>query len=171
MHVRLVERRPVDVDLLLAQLDRLTRQPDHALDEVALGLLRILEHDHVAAANGPERQNRLLDARGARAEDELVDEQMIADQEVVLHRSGRDLERLHDEGADEQRQDDGDDDRFEVLAESRFPELASHSLSVPILSTARNASCGISTLPTRFMRFLPSFCFSSSLRLREMSPP
>ncbi len=37
--------------------------------------------------------------------------------------------------------------------------------------TARKASCGISTFPTRFMRFLPSFCFSSSLRLREISPP
>ena len=43
--------------------------------------------------------------------------------------------------------------------------------SVPTFSTARNASCGISTRPTRFMRRLPSFCFSSSLRLREMSPP
>ena len=32
---------------------------------------------------------------------------------------------------------------------------------------ARNASCGISTLPTFFMRFLPSFCFSRSLRLRR----
>ncbi len=39
------------------------------------------------------------------------------------------------------------------------------------LRTAMNASWGISTLPTRFMRFLPSFCFSSSLRLRVMSPP
>ncbi len=38
-------------------------------------------------------------------------------------------------------------------------------------STAMNASCGTSTLPTIFMRFLPSFCFSRSLRLREMSPP
>src|SRR6266849_2259461 len=38
-------------------------------------------------------------------------------------------------------------------------------------NTARNASCGISTRPTFFMRFLPSFCFSSSLRLRVMSPP
>ena len=38
-------------------------------------------------------------------------------------------------------------------------------------STARKASCGTSTLPTCFMRFLPSFCFSSSLRLRLMSPP
>lgn len=38
-------------------------------------------------------------------------------------------------------------------------------------STAMNASCGTSTLPTIFIRFLPSFCFSSSLRFREMSPP
>ena len=36
---------------------------------------------------------------------------------------------------------------------------------------ARNASCGISTEPTRFMRCFPSFCFSSSLRLRVISPP
>ena len=72
------------------------------------------------------------------------------------------------------REDDGDDDRLEVLAQRRFLEgCFSHqsSVSVPIFRTARNASCGISTLPTRFMRFLPSFCFSSSLRLREMSPP
>jgi hypothetical protein len=39
------------------------------------------------------------------------------------------------------------------------------------LRTARKASWGMSTWPTRFMRFLPSFCFSRSLRLREMSPP
>ena len=37
--------------------------------------------------------------------------------------------------------------------------------------TAMNASCGSSTLPTCFMRFFPSFCFSSSLRFRVMSPP
>jgi hypothetical protein len=36
---------------------------------------------------------------------------------------------------------------------------------------ARNAFCGISTLPTCFMRFFPSFCFSRSLRFRLMSPP
>ena len=40
-----------------------------------------------------------------------------------------------------------------------------------IFKTARKASCGISTFPTRFIRFFPSFCFSRSFLLREMSPP
>ena len=40
-----------------------------------------------------------------------------------------------------------------------------------MLNTARNASCGISTRPTRFMRRLPSRCLSRSFRLREISPP
>ena len=39
------------------------------------------------------------------------------------------------------------------------------------LSTARKASCGTSTPPTCFIRFLPFFCFSSSFRFRLMSPP
>jgi hypothetical protein len=40
-----------------------------------------------------------------------------------------------------------------------------------IFSAAMKASCGISTLPNWRIFFLPSFCLSSSLRLREMSPP
>ena len=36
---------------------------------------------------------------------------------------------------------------------------------------AMKASCGMSTLPNWRMRFLPSFCFSRSLRLRVTSPP
>ncbi len=38
-------------------------------------------------------------------------------------------------------------------------------------SAAMKASWGTSTRPTIFMRFFPSFCFSSSFRLRVMSPP
>ncbi len=41
----------------------------------------------------------------------------------------------------------------------------------PVESAAMKASWGTSTRPTIFIRFLPSFCFSSSLRLRLMSPP
>src|SRR6187200_3485316 len=36
-------------------------------------------------------------------------------------------------------------------------------------STARKASCGISTEPIRFIRCFPSFCFSSSFRLRDVA--
>ena len=45
-----------------------------------------------------------------------------------------------------------------------------HSL-VSTCMMERKASWGISTRPTCFMRFLPSFCRSRSLRLRVMSPP
>jgi acyl-CoA thioester hydrolase len=71
-------------------------------------------------------------------------------------------------------------DRFEkafrphARRPSAAPSLcqrAKRSRQSSTFSTARKASCGISTDPTCFMRFLPSFCFSSSLRLREMSPP
>jgi len=45
------------------------------------------------------------------------------------------------------------------------------AVSSPVDSAAMNASWGTSTRPTIFIRFLPSFCFSRSLRLRVMSPP
>src|SRR5688572_9826131 len=55
MDVPLVEPRAVDVDPLLAQLERVPWQADDALDEVALRLLGVLEHDDVAAANRIDR--------------------------------------------------------------------------------------------------------------------
>jgi hypothetical protein len=41
----------------------------------------------------------------------------------------------------------------------------------PLFSTLMKASCGMFTLPNIFIFFFPSFCFSKSLRFREMSPP
>ena len=52
-----------------------------------------------------------------------------------------------------------------------MPDAAAHLRSPSRLRTARNASCGTSTAPTCFMRFLPFFWRSRSLRLRVMSPP
>jgi alpha-L-fucosidase 2 len=39
------------------------------------------------------------------------------------------------------------------------------------ISTDKNALCGISTFPTFFILFFPSFCFSRSLRFLVTSPP
>ena len=45
------------------------------------------------------------------------------------------------------------------------------SAQSPLLSTLMKASCGMLTLPNIFIFFFPSFCFSSSFRFREISPP
>ena len=62
---------------------------------------------------------------------------------------------------------------FEVHAICSSASISSSAryLSSSVDNTARKASCGISTLPSCFIRFLPSFCFSRSLRLRDTSPP
>ncbi|CAM5602557.1 hypothetical protein RLIN73S_00188 [Rhodanobacter lindaniclasticus] len=52
--------------------------------------------------------------------------------------------------------------------ESPIPNPGPH---LSTFNTARKASWGISTRPTCFMRFLPSFCFSSNFFLRLTSPP
>ena len=53
---------------------------------------------------------------------------------------------------------------------SRVRFIFGHDSSFTFKS-ARKASCGTSTRPSCFIRFLPSFCFSHSLRFRVMSPP
>ena len=56
-------------------------------------------------------------------------------------------------------------------ARIRFAYFLALSPPASVDSAATNASCGTSTRPMVFIRFLPSFCFSSSLRLRVISPP
>ena len=46
-----------------------------------------------------------------------------------------------------------------------------HQSSSPTFRMLTKASLGTSTEPTRRIRFLPSFCFSSSFFLRLISPP
>ena len=51
------------------------------------------------------------------------------------------------------------------------PSLFLRYQSLSSLRTAMNASVGTCTVPRLRIFFLPSFCFSSSFFLREMSPP
>ena len=56
-------------------------------------------------------------------------------------------------------------------SEQRPKSCLVNAPQLSIFSAAMNASCGISTFPNWRIFFLPSFCFSSSLRLRVTSPP
>src|SRR6266568_5093107 len=101
--VRVVPRLAVDVDLLRAHLDRLPLDRDHPLDEVAAlavgrGAGRSQEDDHVARARLPQTREAPEGDVGhrdlqARAVEELVDQQVVADLERRQHRARRDLER------------------------------------------------------------------------------
>ena len=133
---------------------------------------RLLEHDDVAAAHVAVRE-KPRERRQPRREGELVDEQVVADEDRLLHRAGRDLVGLDDEGPDEEDEDAGDEQRLVPFARRgvrgrscrrrslRRASVVCHST----FRTARKASCGMSTRPTLFIRFFPSFCFSSSFRL------
>src|SRR4051794_1442033 len=66
-----------------------------------------------------------------------------------------------------QRQQVGAGDADRLYPAGHFFPAGSDELD----SAATKASWGTSTRPTIFIRFLPSFCFSSNLRLRVMSPP
>src|SRR5690625_4469299 len=67
--------------------------------------------------------------------------------------------------------DDASDDEQNKEYQGKIPVHATTFYLSSTCKMAKNASWGISTLPTCFMRFLPAFCFSSNLRLREISPP
>ncbi len=196
--VGLDELPAVHEHLAATDLDPVTGRPDDPLDEISLLVLRVLEHDDVAPVRVPEARHAPVGERQLGAEEELVHEDVIADEQRVHHRTRRDREGLDHEGTDDEGQEDRDPDRLHVLTERRLPlglrlrglggrlrggrrgdghtdlrglDLDLALVHVQLFSTARNASCGTSTRPTCFMRLLPSFCRSRSLRLRVISPP
>ena len=82
--VWLIQRPAVDRYTAVVDSDFLAGQADDALDEVAIGALRIFEHDDVAAADVAVRQDRALDPRDRRREDHLVHDQVIADGRTLV---------------------------------------------------------------------------------------
>ncbi len=101
----------VDVELAVEHLHAVAGKPDHALDEIfhVFGrvLVRHLEDDDVAAIGiGAEQPSMQEVAHRPGAErkrvaavaiGEFLDEQVVADQQRVLHRSRGDVERLEQE--------------------------------------------------------------------------
>ena len=137
-HVRLVQRLPVDQHpaLIVAARDPITRQPDDPLDVVLLAgladpdqvpqrppdpgreprsVLGVLRCPSVGAAEDHD----LAAGRLPEVVDELVDQHPVAGHQGVLHRTGRDDERLQQEGADQHRQAEGDHQQQRQLLPQR----------------------------------------------------
>ena len=159
------EQRPLELELAEQRVDVravLLAAADDG-DEVAVAAaVRAERQVHVEVPRAPLTTRSASAARRARRRSSGRRPSMLV--------GARDAERALERA----------DARLAVGRERRAAALADGShlerhqlfpLPCPMLSTARNASCGTSTAPTCFIRFLPFFWFSSSLRLREMSPP
>ena len=115
-----LDRLAVDVELLLLHLDDVARQADHALDVVDAVVVGPLEDDDVAPLGLGVLQDLGVGEGDAEAVGELRDEDVVADLQRRDHRARGDLERLDDEGAQEQRHRHGHADRLRVLAHGRL---------------------------------------------------
>src|SRR5215831_6766119 len=115
---------PVDIDPVAFALilNRIARQTYYPFYIINLRVARKLEHNDVAAPDPPVRQNRKLYAV-LRAEEEFIDQQVIADEYSVLHRSGRHLHRLDDESHSKQRHYKGHNRRLKVFTRDALLHL------------------------------------------------
>ena len=110
----------VDVHTLVAHDDVIAGQADQALDVVGRRVGRQAEHDHVAALRLAERDDLGVEHRQAQAVGELVDEDEVAVEQRRHHRVGRDAERLEQERADQQHDQDHREERARVLDDHRL---------------------------------------------------
>ena len=153
------------------------------------------DQDHREQPGGPVQPPRLRQQLAAGLADIAIDlgdataGQGSASRRVGAHQMGRrglarrfELEALGQPvGEGEQRQrkqqqcevahPEAHEPAAQIDHQSAVQHTGQRTHQSSTLRIARKASCGTSTVPICFMRFLPAFCFSSSLRLREMSPP
>src|SRR5271166_3829409 len=100
-HVGLVESLAVDQDSFVHHPKVVSRHADHALHEVLLRVHRIMKHDDIPAVDLLVRHQMVAPYASPIAE--LVHQQIIPDEQRVLHRFRRNLERLHNESDHEDR--------------------------------------------------------------------
>ncbi len=112
-----VDLLAVDEDLLVLHLDGVAGLADHALDEILARVDGVDEDDDVAATRIRELDDALAEDRQPDAVAQLVDQDVVADLQGLEHRARGDLERLHQEGADEERQEERDRERLGILAD------------------------------------------------------
>jgi len=98
--IRLLQGLAVKVHLLVHDPQAVAGNPDNALDEGLLDVDRVTEDNDVAALDRFIGQ-QILAHRAGGGVTQLVHQEVIADQQRVLHRAGGDDERLHQRGGAE----------------------------------------------------------------------
>ena len=124
--LRLILFLSIEEDDAVAQVDAVSGDTYDALDEVKIGLARLEEHDDVAALDVAVVNQR--HPVGRRSEGDAVDQDVIADEQGLLHGRRRNLEVLEDECQDEKADDQYAADGGESLEWSFFGGLCRRNL-------------------------------------------
>src|SRR5579859_5157274 len=95
-----LERDAVNVNHAVTQVNTVARNADHAFYEVLRAVHRVVEHDDFTPLDIAIGQEPAYSARLAKVK--LVRQQIVADEQRVLHGFGRYTECLHHEGHGEQ---------------------------------------------------------------------
>ena len=93
LHVGLVQRSAVDVNALVDEAQAISGHGHYSLHEVLRGIHWIMEDDDVTAPDVAVRQQTV--PPGAAAVAKFIHQQVVADQQRLLHGFRRDGERLH----------------------------------------------------------------------------
>src|SRR5262249_51367197 len=93
-HIGLFELGSVHEDRFILQMNAISGQADHTLDEIGGRLKRIEENNNVPAMDGAVRKH-VVPGSVVISKVEFVSQEEVADQERVLHGLGRHAEGLH----------------------------------------------------------------------------
>ena len=113
-------KRPIDKDLLISTFHHIAGDTDNALDKIFAGIFRIFKHHYIPPFGIADRNQCRIEIRKFNAIDELVDQNMIPDLKRFFHGTGGYLKRLNDECTNEKRQNNGDNDGFDIFPKATF---------------------------------------------------
>src|SRR4051812_40551486 len=127
-HVGLGEEPAVTDQLPFSHLEGVAGQTHEALDEVLRRILGPLENNDVAILWFAQLGKSPVRERDFGAVSELVHQEEVPDEERTLHAAARDLERLDEEGAKEEKQQHRHGEDLRPLPQERqWPGAAIHA--------------------------------------------
>ena len=107
-------------DLLVALLDNITGYAHHAFDIIHFRVAREFKDDNIPPVRFFDRNQRLVGEGHANAVDKFIDQDMVPDEQGILHGTGWDFKGLYDKRTDEKGQHDRQQDGFNILPDAGF---------------------------------------------------
>jgi len=114
----MVQQLMVDINFFIADLNDISGNADDPLDKILAGIFGKFKHHNIPAFRVCDVYEGGLQKWNLNPVYKFIDQDMVSDLERLFHGSRWNFKRLNDKGAYEQRQDNGDEDGFDIFSES-----------------------------------------------------